>query len=152
VQLFTVDAVAIKIWGGFFKQGKGHEWLNHFEKEEIASLKEEYMRKPTSKESEVTFVAFVHRFKEHKTDKVRFWQEKYKESKDASDGYFAYVDCDDHERDFKDIFGFDSASGSSDGGHHGNHHDGFGGHSDGGSHSSCSSNSSCSSCSSCSSS
>ncbi|RFU64906.1 glycine-rich domain-containing protein [Peribacillus glennii] len=137
VQLFTVDPTAVKVWGKFFKHGKGQDFLLEFEREPIGALKEKFMLLSTSSDAKSTFESFTARFKEDKSGKTNRWHEVYKQNNDASYGYFAYVGSDDNDGSFRELFGHDSP-GSSGG------HGGEGSHSDSGS--------SCSSCSSCSSS
>lgn len=137
VQMFSVDPIALKIWGKFFKHGKGEEFLQEFENEPISNLKDKYMLQKAGSLAETTFESFTARCKEDKTEKTSNWNKLYKQNNDASYGYFVYADSDDHDDSFIEIFGIDS----SDSHGHGSHESG---HSESGS--------SCSSCSSCSSS
>lgn len=136
VQLFSVDSVSLKIWGRFFKHGKGKELLQEFENGKMTKLKDKYMHDSPSSLGEKVFESFVSRFKEYKLDKSPIWQHSYKDSSDASYAYFAYVSTNDKDDSFGDLFGHDSSDS------HGSHDGGHGG----------SDSSSCSSCSSCSSS
>ncbi|WP_285768740.1 hypothetical protein [Peribacillus sp. SI8-4] len=142
VQLFTVDSSSIRIWGKFFKHGKGHTYLRDFETMELEQLKAKYMRKPTSKHAEMTFEHFASQFKINRPLTEMNGRKIYNESDYAAPAYFTYVSTDDFDHDFKDIFGnYDASAGHL--GHswdQGSSHDS---HSD--------SSSSCSSCSSCSS-
>lgn len=140
VQMFSVDSIALKVWGKFFKHGKGEEFLQEFENEQIQTLKDKYMLQEASSLAESTFESFTARCKEDKTEKTSNWHKLYNQNNDASYGYFVYADSDNHDNSFKEIFGLDS-SGSHG---HGSHKSHDSGHSDSGS--------SCSSCSSCSSS
>jgi hypothetical protein len=150
VQMFPVDSISLKIWGRFFKHGKGEEFLQEFETEPISSLKDKYMLNPTSFEAESIFESFASRFKEEKTVKKEYWHKQYQQNNDFSYGYFVYAGSDDQDHSFRDILGNDSSVDHGNHHNHSNHHHHSGGHHghDGGSDSS----SSCSSCSSCSSS
>ncbi|PLT35464.1 hypothetical protein [Bacillus sp. V5-8f] len=137
VQLFTVDSITVKVWGKLFKHGKGQEFLEEFETESISTLKEKYMRQPTSSLAVSTFELFISRFKEDNTGRINRWHEAYKKNNDVSFGYFVYVDSDDHDNSLRHVFGNDHSSSNSGHGNEGSHSD---------------TSSSCSSCSSCSSS
>lgn len=143
VQMFTIDSVALKVWGKFFKHDKGKEYLQEFEKVQLKNLKGKYMRIPISPIAETTFEAFTNRFKNYNSEKSPFWQDKYKQTNDVSYGYFVYAGSDTDDHLFKDMFGHNSADSSGSYSSHDSHSQNDGG--DGGS-------SSCSSCSSCSSS
>jgi len=137
VQLFTVDKVSLRIWGKFFKEDKGKQFLDDFETLSISSLKEKYMRTQTSLEAEETFIKFHKRFIEINEANVKRWKDKYNETNDAGPAYFAYIDAGESDKEFNEVFGQDSHGNTSDSSTHSDNHD---------------SGSSCSSCSSCSSS
>ncbi|KWW18230.1 hypothetical protein AS888_20515 [Peribacillus simplex] len=142
VQLFTVDSISISTWGKFFKHDKGQSFLRDFETMELEQLKAKYMRKPTSKQAEMTFEHFTSQFKVNRPLTERNGRKIYNQTDYAAPAYFTYASTDDFDHDFKDIFG-NSETSSAHSGHswdHGGSHDS---HSD--------SSSSCSSCSSCSS-
>ena len=146
VQLFTVDSTSILKWGTFFKHDKATSLLHEFETLELEQLKKKYMRIPTSPEATKTFEMFTAFMKEDHTKVIMDWEKHYNQTAYAAPAYFTYALSDNHDLDFKYLFGDDFTKSQNDS-HHNNGH----GSSDHSSHDSGSDASSCSSCSSCSS-
>ncbi|MGE7604451.1 hypothetical protein ACQKL5_18550 [Peribacillus sp. NPDC097675] len=145
VQLFTVDSTSIHKWGKFFKHDKATASLHDFKTLELEQLKQKYMRNPTSAEAEKTFEMFTAFMKEDHTKLIVDWEKRYHQTDYAAPAYFTYASSDNHDLDFKYLFGDDFAKSQNDAYHINGHGSDHGGYDSGSDSSSCSSCSSCSS-------